>query len=143
MWIVKLSALSNGAHQNHGGDGVTTVPEGWAMIPEDFTIPDTFPFVNIEAEELTYYNEVERTRTVTKTREVDSFDEEGRPVTVTEEYEEETCTEQVPYTMMTVVSMTPGIVPAPVETVPEPTQLDRVEAQVVYTAMMTDTLLEV
>ena len=26
---------------------------------------------------------------------------------------------------------------------PEPTQLDRVEAQVAYTAMMTDTMLEV
>lgn len=26
---------------------------------------------------------------------------------------------------------------------PEPTQLDRIEAQVIYTAMMTDTLLEV
>lgn len=31
----------------------------------------------------------------------------------------------------------------PEPTDPEPTQLDRVEAQVVYTAMMTDTLLEV
>ena len=30
-----------------------------------------------------------------------------------------------------------------VEPEPEPTQLDRVEAQVAYTAMMTDTLLEV
>ena len=30
-----------------------------------------------------------------------------------------------------------------VEEVTEPTQLDRVEAQVTYTAMMTDTLLEV
>ena len=30
-----------------------------------------------------------------------------------------------------------------VEPEPEPTQLDRVEAQVTYTAMMTDTLLEV
>lgn len=30
-----------------------------------------------------------------------------------------------------------------VEEVAEPTQLDRVEAQVTYTAMMTDTLLEV
>ena len=30
-----------------------------------------------------------------------------------------------------------------VELVSEPTQLDRVEAQVAYTAMMTDTLLEV
>ena len=34
--------------------------------------------------------------------------------------------------------------PLPVEeTVEEPSQLDRVEAQVIYTAMMTDTLLEV
>lgn len=30
--------------------------------------------------------------------------------------------------------------PEPVE--PEPTQLDRIEAQITYTAMMTDTLLE-
>ena len=144
MWIVKLDALSNGAHQSHGGDGITSVPNGWAMIPEDFAVPDTFPFVDIEAEEVTYYNEVERTRKVTKTCEVESFDEDGKPITVTEEYEEEeTYTEQVPYTMMTVTAMTPGIVPEPVETVPEPTQLDRVEAQAAYTAMMTGTLLEV
>ena len=29
------------------------------------------------------------------------------------------------------------------ESAPEPTQMDRIEAQVTYTAMMTDTLLEV
>lgn len=33
--------------------------------------------------------------------------------------------------------------PEPEPATPEPTQLDRVEAQVTYTAMMTDTLLEV
>lgn len=33
--------------------------------------------------------------------------------------------------------------PTPVEPEPAPTQLDRVEAQATYTAMMTDTLLEV
>ena len=33
--------------------------------------------------------------------------------------------------------------PAPIISDSEPTQLDRVEAQAVYTAMMTDTLLEV
>lgn len=33
--------------------------------------------------------------------------------------------------------------PDPVEPEPEPTQLDMVEAQAIYTAMMTDTLLEV
>ena len=39
-----------------------------------------------------------------------------------------------------------AVVPVPdpePETEAEPTQLDRVEAQVTYTAMMTDTLLEV
>ena len=44
----------------------------------------------------------------------------------------------------TVTSMTPGVVPEPEPAPePEPTQLDLIEAQVTYTAMMTDTLLEV
>ena len=121
MWIVKLTPNPNGSHDDHDADHITTVPDGWAMIPEDFAVPDTFPFVDIVAEELTYYNEVERTRKVTKTREVESFDEDGKPITVTEEYEEEeTYTEQVPYTMMTVTAMTPGIVPGPVPEPPAP-----------------------
>lgn len=42
----------------------------------------------------------------------------------------------------TVTSMTAGTVPEPEpESAPEPTQLDRIEAQAAYTAMMTDTLL--
>ena len=46
--------------------------------------------------------------------------------------------------VMTVTKWTPGVMPAP-EPVPdpEPTQLDIIEAQVVYTAMMTNTLVEV
>lgn len=46
--------------------------------------------------------------------------------------------------VMTVTSWSPLPVPEP-EPVPdpEPTQLDIIEAQVTYTAMMTDTLLEV
>lgn len=46
--------------------------------------------------------------------------------------------------VMTVTKWTPGTRPEP-EPVPEPepTQLDILEAQVTYTAMMTDTLLEV
>lgn len=46
----------------------------------------------------------------------------------------------------TVTSWTPVEIPEPEpvpEPDPEPTQLDIVEAQVMYTAMMTDTLLEV
>lgn len=42
-----------------------------------------------------------------------------------------------------VTKMTAGVVPEPEpETTPEPTQLDRIEAQSTYTAMMTGTLLE-
>jgi hypothetical protein len=46
--------------------------------------------------------------------------------------------------VMTVTKWTPGEIPEP-EPIPdpEPTQLDIIEAQVTYTAMMTDTLLEV
>lgn len=43
----------------------------------------------------------------------------------------------------TVTSWTPGEIPEPEpEAEAEPTQLDIIEAQVTYTAMMTDTLLE-
>ena len=44
--------------------------------------------------------------------------------------------------IMTVTKWIPGVMPEP-ETMPEaePTQLDIIEAQVVYTAMMTDTLV--
>lgn len=45
------------------------------------------------------------------------------------------------YTQMEVISATDGEV-IEVETVASPTQLDRIEAQVTYTAMMTDTMLE-
>ena len=42
-----------------------------------------------------------------------------------------------------VTKWTAGTIPEPEpEPEPEPTQLDRIEAQAVYTAMMTDTLLE-
>jgi hypothetical protein len=43
--------------------------------------------------------------------------------------------------VMTVTKWTPGIVPA--WRAPRPSKMDIIEAQVAYTAMMTDTLLEV
>lgn len=46
--------------------------------------------------------------------------------------------------VMTVTKWTAGEMPKPDPVPePEPTQLDRIEAQTTYTAMMTDTLLEV
>lgn len=47
MRIIEINALDNGAHNNQTINGVIPVPEGWAVIPDDMTIPDTFPFVNI------------------------------------------------------------------------------------------------
>lgn len=49
MRIVEIAALENGAHRNQTG-AFSEIPEGWAVIPEDMALPDTFPFVSIAAE---------------------------------------------------------------------------------------------
>ena len=95
---VEIKKLSNGSHIFQDGGPLF---DGWAIVPENIQIPDTFPYVNIEVEQ------VERN---------------GKKY-------------------MEVISMTAGerLVEETVET---PTQLDRIEAQVTYTAMLTNTLLE-
>lgn len=50
MLIIEIAAQSNGAHRNQTGT-FRTIPEGWAEVPSSIEIPDTFPFVNIEAED--------------------------------------------------------------------------------------------
>lgn len=92
MRIIEINALSNGAHRNQIS-GAAVVPDGWAIIPDNIALPDSFPFVDITVE--------------------------GGIVT----------------------AMTAGTMPDPEPS--QPTQLDIIEAQVTYTAMMTDTLLEV
>ena len=47
--IIEVIPLPNGGHRNQTGD-FDAVPEGWAEIPIGLTVPDTFPFVNITAE---------------------------------------------------------------------------------------------
>lgn len=49
MRIVEIQPLGNGAHRNQTGT-FRTIPEGWAAIPDGTAIPDTFPFVDIAAE---------------------------------------------------------------------------------------------
>ena len=97
MRIIEIKALDNGGHDNLSGS-FSTVPSGWAVIPNDMATPN-FPFGEV------------------------TVDETQTPPVVT--------------------SWTAGTIPEP-EPKPEhePTQLDRIEAQVTYTAMMTDTLLE-
>ena len=119
MHIICLTPLAEGVYNDHKADHITVPPDGWAMIPEDFPLPSTFPRLgSLEAEELTC------------TREVEIGD--GEDGTVTERQE---------YTVMTVTAMTEGTLSEPVEA--PPSQLDVIEAQVTYTALMTDTLLEV
>ena len=142
MKMLEIAALKNGAHRNQTFHG--TLPDGWAVVPEDMEL-ENFPFGEVTAEEITHYRGVEVMRDVTKIREVESVNENGETVTTTDEYtEQEWVTEQEPYGVMTVTGWEPLPMPEP-EPMPEsaPSQLDIIEAQVTYTAMMTDTLLEV
>ena len=50
MLIIEIAALENGAHRNQTGT-FRTIPDGWAVVPAEIEIPDTFPFVDIEAED--------------------------------------------------------------------------------------------
>ncbi len=94
MRLIEIKALENGAHCNNNTSAIFSVPDGWAVIPDDMECAN-FPIGEI------------------------TVDESTPPV---------------------VTSWTPGVMPEPVEA--EPSQLDIIEAQVVYTAMMTGTLLE-
>lgn len=98
MYIIEIAALDNGAHRNQSYNGV--LPEGWALVREDVSTLENFPFGEVVAEEI-----------------------DG---------------------VMTMTQWIPGEMPEPEpEPEAEPSQLDVIEAQVAYTAMMTDTLLEV
>lgn len=46
MTIIEIQALDNGAHRNQTTTS-TTIPTGWAEIPADVVIPETFPFVDL------------------------------------------------------------------------------------------------
>lgn len=97
MNIIEIKTLENGAHRNQFG-GVSSCPDGWAVIPENIEC-ENFPFGEVE------------------TAEIDGI--------------------------VTVTKWIPGVVPEMEAVAEPPSQLDRIEAQLTYTAMMTDTLLEV
>ena len=50
MRIIEIKQLENGAHDNQNGT-LSKVPDGWALVPDNIEIPETFPFVNIEVED--------------------------------------------------------------------------------------------
>ena len=49
MRIIEIQPLENGAHRNQTTTS-TAIPTGWAEIPADVAIPETFPFVDIQVE---------------------------------------------------------------------------------------------
>lgn len=87
MNVIEITAFKDGAH--HNVQDINYIPEGYAQIPDDMSIPETFPFVNIEVGDETRYIEKR------------VYNEE------TEEYD----TEQIPCTVKVVTKMTEGVVP--------------------------------
>lgn len=91
MLIICLTPLEEGVYNAYERNNISTPPDGWAYIPENFPKPSTFPCLgSLEAEELAYTREV--------------VDDNGE-------------TQTTEYTMMTVTAMTEGTLPEPV---PEP-----------------------
>lgn len=54
MWIVRLDPFENGAHRSRGSD---FLPDGYAVIPDSFVVPDSFPFVDIVADDVVHYDD--------------------------------------------------------------------------------------
>lgn len=50
MYIIEILALYNGAHNNQTYNGV--LPEGWAIIRENVSELENFPFGEVTAEEI-------------------------------------------------------------------------------------------
>lgn len=90
-----------------------TLQEGWAYWDVDkVPIPGTFPWVEIETAEVSHEAVMDKEKVLIPA-----------------------------FTRLEVVSAENGE-KIEVETVASPTQLDRIEAQVTYTAMMTNTMME-
>lgn len=114
MHIINLTPLEEGVYNDHKSDNITAPPEGWAMIPVDFSLPNTFPRLgSIEAQEASYPYEVEVERRNEETGEI------------------ERVTEQRERMIMTVTAMTEGTLPEPVpEPEPEPDVWDEMAAAI-------------
>ena len=49
--FIKIEPFDNGAHDNYTINSELEQTEGWAVIPDDMEVPDTFPFVNIKVKD--------------------------------------------------------------------------------------------
>lgn len=95
MTIIEIMALENGAHRNQTVFGEVSMPDGWAFVPDELARPESWPFVDLVVEGVTHY------KTVSYLRDKTWIDEDG-----VEQHIVEDVTEEVPYTIPTVISMT-------------------------------------
>ena len=109
MRILEITALPNGAHRNQNGN-LSTVPAGWAMIPEGMEL-ENFPFGQVTAEEVEY-----------KTAETVIEFIDGEPVET-----EIVHTEKV----MTVTGWIPGVLPEPEAEEPAATAREDMDAMLI------------
>lgn len=105
--------IEKNADGSHASQHGGSLQKGWAYWDTDqVPLPETFPWVEIETAEVSHEAVMD-----------------GEKVLIPA------------FTRLEVVSAENGE-EIKVETVVSPTQLDRIEAQVTYTAMMTDTMME-
>lgn len=105
--------IEKNADGSHASQHGGSLQKGWAYWDTDqVPLPETFPWVEIETAEVSHEAVMDKEKVLIPA-----------------------------FTRLEVVSATEGEV-IEVETVASPTQLDRIEAQVTYTAMMTDTMME-
>lgn len=117
MHIIQLEALEEGVYNDHKADYISEPPEGWAMIPDGFEKPSTFPRLgSIEAKELPYTFEVE----------VQKVNEETGEMEIVKELREKV--------VMTVTKMTEGILPEIIDVEPEPTAEELLNAMLGVTS---------
>ena len=111
MNVIEIIALSSGAHRNT--QDINYIPKGYAQIPDDMPIPDTFPFVNIKVADETRYTEKSVYNEVTEMWEI----------------------KNIPYTVKVVTSMTEGTMP-PSDPVPEEPENNELTAEKMAAAIM-------
>lgn len=49
--LIEIAPLDNGAHRNQTTSNDNIRIDGWAVIPNDMELPDSFPFVSIAVED--------------------------------------------------------------------------------------------
>ena len=111
--FIRIEKNSDGSHASQRGG---TLQKGWAYWNEKLVpVPTSFPYVDFEVKEVHH-----------------------KAITI--QRGEKTITLVPAFTRLEVVSATERKIP--LETEPYVSQMDMIEAQVAYTAMMTNTLLE-